>query len=129
MCIRDSNNTLTIITYGMGVHWALNASKDFEGQIEIVDLRTLAPLDEATIFESVRRNNKCLVLTEEAVNCSFARSLAGMIQEECFRDLDAPVMTMGAENTPAIPLNSLLEKTYLPSAEKLKVKIDELLNF
>jgi len=125
----QNGNTLTIITYGMGVHWALNAAKDFEGKIEIVDLRTLAPLDETTIFESVKRNNKCLVLTEEAVNCSFARSLAGRIQEKCFRDLDAPVMTMGAENTPAIPLNSDLEKAYLPSAEKLKLKVSELLLF
>ena len=124
-----NGDSLTIITYGMGVHWALNAAKDFEGKIEIVDLRTLAPLDEATIFESVRKNNRCLVLTEEAVNCSFARSLAGLISEKCFTDLDAPVMVMGAENTPAIPLNSDLEKRYLPSTEKLKVKIGELLEF
>ncbi|MEM6966704.1 MAG: thiamine pyrophosphate-dependent enzyme [Bacteroidota bacterium] len=121
--------TLTIITYGMGVHWALNAAEDFVGKIEIVDLRTIAPLDEATIFKSVRKNNRCLVLTEEAVNCSFARSLSGLISETCFKDLDAPVMTMGAANTPAIPLNSDLEKAYLPSAEKLKIKIAELLRF
>lgn len=124
-----NGDSLTIITYGMGVHWALNAAKGFDGKIEIVDLRTLAPLDEATIFESVRKNSRCLVLTEEAVNCSFARSLAGLISEKCFTDLDAPVMVMGAENTPAIPLNSALEKRYLPSAEKLKVKIEELLGF
>lgn len=113
----------------MGVHWALNAAKDFEGRIEIIDLRTIAPLDEKTIFESVQRNNRCLVLTEEAVNCSFAQSLAGRIQQECFKHLDAPVMTMGAENTPAIPLNSQLEKACLPSAEKVKIKIKELLRF
>ena len=92
-------------------------------------MRTIAPLDENVIFDSVKKNNKCLVLTEEAVNCSFAQSLAGRIQQECFRYLDAPVMTMGAENTPAIPLNSELEKAYLPSAEKLKIKIEELLNY
>lgn len=125
----ETGETATLITYGMGVHWALNAAKDFEGKIEIVDLRTIAPLDEATIFKSVQRNNRCLVLTEEAVNCSFAQSLAGRISQECFKYLDAPVMTMGAENTPAIPLNSELEKAYLPSAEKLKIKIEELLNF
>ncbi len=125
----ENGNSLTIITYGMGVHWALNAAKDFIGKIEIVDLRTIAPLDENAIFKSVQKNSKCLVLTEEAVNCSFAQSLAGRIQQECFRYLDAPVMTMGAENTPAIPLNSELEKAYLPSAEKLKIKIKELLNY
>ena len=68
-------------------------------------------------------------MTEEAVNCSFAQSLAGRIQQECFKHLDAPVMTMGAENTPAIPLNSQLEKACLPSAEKVKIKIKELLRF
>ena len=125
----EEGNSLTIITYGMGVHWAINAAKDFEGQIEIVDLRTIAPIDEATIFASVQKNSRCIVLTEEAINCSFAQSLAGRIQEACFTYLDAPVISMGAENTPAIPLNSELEKAYLPSAEKLKVKIEELLNF
>lgn len=125
----ENGDSLTIITYGMGVHWALNAAKYFEGKIEIVDLRTIAPLDENAIFKSVQKNSRCLVLTEEAVNCSFAQSLAGRIQQECFKYLDAPVMTMGAENTPAIPLNSELEKAYLPSVEKLKIKIEELLNF
>jgi len=125
----EKGESMTIITYGMGVHWALNAAKDFEGKIELVDLRTLSPLDETTIFESVKRNNRCIVLTEEAVDNSFARALAGLISEKCFTDLDAPVMTVGAANTPAIPLNSDLEKAYLPSSEKLKIKISELLDF
>ena len=125
----QDQESLTIVTYGMGVHWALNAAEDFEGQVEIIDLRTLYPLDEATIFESVQKTNRCLVLTEEPVNNSFARSLSGLIQEKCFRYLDAPVMTMGAENMPAIPLNSTLEQTMLPSAEKVKDKIEELLTY
>ncbi|MEM9836768.1 MAG: thiamine pyrophosphate-dependent enzyme [Bacteroidota bacterium] len=120
---------LTIVSYGMGVHWALNASKAFPGQIEIIDLRTLYPLDEATIFASVRKTNRCLVLTEEPTNNSFARSLSGLIQEKCFTDLDAPVMTFGSENLPAIPLNSVLEQTMIPSAEKVQAKMEELLTF
>jgi 2-oxoisovalerate dehydrogenase E1 component len=98
-------------------------------QVEIVDLRTLYPLDEETIFKSVRKAKKCLVVTEEPVNNSFARSLAGRIQEECFRDLDAPVMVIGSENLPAIPLNSTLEQTMIPNAEKVRVKIEELLQY
>lgn len=121
--------TLTIVTYGMGVHWALNAAKNYENQIEIIDLRTLYPLDETAIFASVKKNNRCLVLTEEPVNNSFARSLAGLIQEECFEHLDAPVKTMGSENMPAIPLNSTLEATMLPSVEKVTEKIGEVLEF
>lgn len=123
------DNTLSIITYGMGVHWALNAAQSFEGLVEIVDLRTLYPLDEKAILQSVRKNSRCLVVTEEPVNNSFARSLAGMIQEKCFRHLDAPVMTIGAENMPAIPLNSILEETMLPSTEKVKSKIEALLSY
>jgi 2-oxoisovalerate dehydrogenase E1 component len=125
----QKKNTLTVITYGMGVYWALNACAGFEDQVEIVDLRTINPVDEETVFASVRKNSRCLVLTEEQINNSFARALAGLIQEKCFTALDAPVMTMGAENMPAIPLNSTLEQTMLPSAEKVRVKLLELLEF
>ena len=126
---ESEENTLTIITYGMGVHWALNASKTLPDQIEIVDLRTLHPLDEETIYASVKKHGKCMVLTEEPVNNSFARSLSGMIQEHCFQYLDGPVMTVGSENLPAIPLNSTLEQAMIPSAEKVKAKIEELLAY
>ncbi len=126
---EDEKETMTIITYGMGVHWALNATKDRKDIVEIIDLRTLYPLDEDTIMESVRKTKKCLVVTEEPANNSFARALSGKIQEECFRSLDAPVMTIGSENMPAIPLNSTLEQTMIPSTEKVKEKIDELLNY
>ncbi len=126
---QDEKETLTVVTYGMGVHWALNATKDYKDVVEIIDLRTLYPLDEETIMESVKKTKKCLVVTEEPTNNSFARALAGKIQEECFRSLDAPVMTIGSENMPAIPLNSTLEQTMIPSTEKVKVKIEELLNY
>jgi 2-oxoisovalerate dehydrogenase E1 component len=122
----NAGKSISIITYGMGVHWALNAKNEFPGQLEIVDLRTLSPIDEEAIFKSVRRNNRCLVLTEEPVFNSFARNIAGLIQEKCFESLDAPVMVLGSENTPAIPLNSILEFTMLPSKDKLIEKLREL---
>ena len=125
----ESGDSLCIITYGMGVHWALNAAKEFEGQVEILDLRTLYPLDEESILECVKQHNKCIVLTEEPVNNSFARSIAGFIQENCFEYLDAPVKVVGSVNTPAIPLNSILEKAYLPSADKLAVEIRKVLDY
>ncbi len=124
-----NGNTLTVITYGMGVYWAKNAAKNFPGQIEILDLRTLNPLDEEMIFASVKKHNKCIVLTEETVTHSFAEALAGRIASECFQWLDAPVKIIGSVNTPAIPLNSTLEKTMLPSAEKVLAVMEELLNF
>ncbi len=114
---QESVETITIVTYGMGVHWAMNASANLgmKNQIEIIDLRTLFPLDEETVMKSVKKTGKCLVITEEPSNNSFARALAGKIQEECFQHLDAPVMTIGSENMPAIPLNSTLEETMIPS--------------
>ncbi len=124
-----SGETIAIIAYGMGVHWALNAAKEYEGQVEIIDLCTLNPLDETTIFEAVKRHNKCLVITEETIENSFARALSGKIQENCFEALDAPVMTIGAVNVPAIPLNSVLEETMLPSIEKVSVKMKQLLSY
>jgi len=124
-----NGNTLTVITYGMGVYWAKNAAKNFPGQIEIIDLRSLNPLDEELIFSSVRKHNKCIVLTEETINNSFAEALAGRIASECFCDLDAPVKIIGSVNTPAIPLNSILEKAMLPSSEKVADAMSELLNY
>ncbi|WP_397361957.1 thiamine pyrophosphate-dependent enzyme [Olleya sp. R77988] len=128
---QENVETLTIVTYGMGVHWAMNATEELgmQDQIEVVDLRTLFPLDEDTIMKSVKKTGKCLVVTEEPSNNSFARALAGKIQEECFKYLDAPVMTIGSENMPAIPLNSTLEQTMIPSTEKVKTKIEDILNY
>jgi 2-oxoisovalerate dehydrogenase E1 component len=113
----------------MGVHWAYNATMNMKDQVEIIDLRTLFPLDEETIMKSVKKTGKCLVVTEEPSNNSFALALAGKIQEQCFQFLDAPVMTLGSENVPAVPLNSTLEETMIPSVEKVKAKINELLNY
>jgi 2-oxoisovalerate dehydrogenase E1 component len=122
-------NTCTIITYGMGVYWAKNAAKKFPGRVEVVDLRTLNPLDEEGIYNSVRTHNKCLVLTEEVLKNSFAEALAGRIQKQCFQYLDAPVDALGSATTPAIPLNSTLEHTLLPNADKVALAIENLLNY
>jgi 2-oxoisovalerate dehydrogenase E1 component len=121
--------TLTIITYGMGVYWAKNAAKQFAGKIEIVDLRTLVPLDEETVFSVVKKHGKCIVLTEEPKPNSFAQALAGRIQEYCFEYLDAPVKVIGAVDLPAIPLSSILEQAMLPNAEKVAAAIKELLAY
>ena len=125
----NCDNTICIITYGMGVYWALNAAKNHQGKVEIVDLRTINPIDEELIFERVNKHGKCLVLTEEPYHHSFAQALSGRIQENCFSNLDAPVFVMGSENLPAIPLNATLEATMLPNAEKVSTKIREILAY
>ena len=125
----ENGETCCIITYGMGVYWAKASAKNFPGQIEIVDLRTLFPLDEELIFKTVNKHGKCLVLTEEQQNNSFAEALAGRISKNCFQKLDAPVEVLGAANIPAIPLNMGLENAVLPNAEKVVEKINRLLTY
>ena len=121
--------TCVVITYGMGVYWAKTASKQLAGQVEILDLRTLNPLDFDAVLAAVRRHGKVLVLTEEPLLNSFAESLAGRIQRACFQQLDAPVFTLGAANLPAIALHVELEKMMLPSAGKVAVALAELLAY
>ena len=123
----EKGESLAIITYGMGVHWSLNAAEKFPGQIEIIDLRTLNPLDDQAMYDAAKRHGKVLVVTEEQVNGSFAQTLAARIQENCFTFLDAPVRTLGAENMPAVPLNTILEQTMIPSIEKVGKAIRDLL--
>jgi 2-oxoisovalerate dehydrogenase E1 component len=125
----QNGESCCVVTYGMGVYWAKAASKNFAGQIEIIDLRTLFPLDEDLIFSSVKKHGKCLVLTEEQQTNSFAEALAGRISKNCFRWLDAPVEVLGALDLPAVPLNMGLEQAMLPNAEKLTVRLRELFSF
>jgi 2-oxoisovalerate dehydrogenase E1 component len=86
-------------------------------------------LDEELIFSTVKKHGKCLVLTEEQQNNSFAEALAGRISKECFQFLDAPVEVLGALNLPAVPMNMELEKAMLPNAEKVTEVIIKLLNY
>jgi 2-oxoisovalerate dehydrogenase E1 component len=124
-----SGETCCIITYGMGVYWAKAAARDFLGQVEILDLRTLFPLDEEMVFSAVKRHGKCLVLTEEQQNNSFAEALAARISKKCFSYLDGPVEVLGALNLPAVPMNSILENAMLPNAKKTSLKIADLFSF
>ncbi len=122
-------STCTVIAYGMGVHWAYNAGNAFPGRVEIIDLRSLVPLDTETIYQSVNKTGRCLVITEEAVDGSYAQSIAARVQENCFTALDAPVRTIGSENVPAVPLNETLEKTMLLNIDKVTKAIESLLAF
>ena len=112
------------------MEWAsigpLSASEAYPGQVEIIDLRTLVPLDEELIVETVKRHSRCLIVTEEKLENSFAMALAGKIQRLCFEYLDAPIEVIGSQNMPAIPLNSALEAEMIPNAEKVKAKMDAL---
>lgn len=123
----DNGESCCIITYGMGVYWSKAAAKNFPGRVEIIDLRCLFPLDEELVYTTVKKHGKCLIVTEEQQNNSFAEALAGRISKECFRHLDAPVEVLGAKNLPAVPMNILLEKAMLPDVEKVSSLIASLL--
>jgi 2-oxoisovalerate dehydrogenase E1 component len=125
----EDGASICIITYGMGVYWAKNAAKQYPGSVEIIDLRTIYPLDEELVYNTVKRHGKCIVLTEEQLRNSFCEALAGRIAQNCFRQLDAPVMTIGALDLPAVPMNMGLEAAMLPNADKVAAKIGELLKW
>lgn len=128
--------TVAVITYGMGVYWAKAAAEQlalnnaaYSESVEIVDLRTLHPLDEVMIFNSVRKHGKVLVLTEEPLNNSFAEALSLRISNHCYHFLDAKVEVMGALNLPAVPINLALEQEMLPTAQKVAERLIKLLKY
>lgn len=125
----ENGEAAVVITYGMGVYWAQKAAEEFNGKVSIVDLRTLAPWDRDLVMTQSRKHGRVLVLTEESATPSFAGAVQGAIQSECFESLDAPVMLLGSEDVPAIPLNSTLEHAMLPNAEKVAAKLRELLEY
>ena len=127
--IKDKGDAILVVAYGMGVHWALNAAKNHEGRVSILDLRTLYPLDTELIYQQAREHHRILVVTEEPSENGFGQSIAARVQAECFESLDAPVRVIGAANMPAIPLNEVLEKTMIPSTEKVSVAIGDLLEY
>ncbi|MET3732898.1 alpha-ketoacid dehydrogenase subunit alpha/beta [Moheibacter stercoris] len=115
--IHQSGEDLTIVTYGMGVHWALETLVKYpEIKGEVIDLRTLIPLDKETILQSVRKTGKVLVLHEDTLINGFGGEIAAMIAEEVFEELDAPVFRVGSMDTP-VPFQAELEKQFLPNAE------------
>ncbi len=120
---------LVVITYGMGIYWAKEAANKFDGQVSVLDLRTLNPLDWTAVESAVQRHGRALVLTEEPLLNSFAESLAGRISQRCFQFLDAPVHAFGAASLPAVPLNADLEKQMIPNAGKVGEEIEKVLSF
>lgn len=125
--ILKSGRELTVVTYGMGVIWAQNAVNELNMNAEIIDLCTLLPWDQQTVFESVNKTGKALILNEDTITGSISAEIASVINENCFSKLDAPVMRVGSLDTP-IPFNKSLENQFLP-IERLKQKLLELVNF
>ncbi len=126
--IVKEGNDLTIVTYGLGVHWALEVSNIFnELSIEIVDLRTLLPIDESTIYKSVRKTGKVIVLHEDCLTGGIGGELVALINENCFESLDAPVKRVASIDT-AVPFAVELENQFLPK-NRLEMEIRKLMSY
>ncbi len=120
-------NQASIITYGMGVHWAIKLAEENEWDLDIIDLRTLLPIDWETITDSVKRTHRVLVLHEDTLTGGIGGDIAAYIAEHLFSDLDAPVMRVGSLDTP-IPFADVLEKQFLP-INRLFDQMEKLINY
>ena len=126
--IRSIGSDVTIITYGLGVHWALDSIKSFKkDSIEIIDLNTLIPWDKELVFNSVKKTGKALLLSEDTLINGFIGEISATISEEIFEYLDAPIVRVGSLDTP-VPFSNNLERGFL-SSSKLKEKLDKLVNY
>jgi len=116
----------TIVTYGMGVHWALAEADSCDASIEVIDLRTLVPLDTKTVFASIRKTGRALILHEDTLFGGIGGELSSLITENCFESLDAPVKRCASLDSP-VPFADNLEKQFLANsrlAEAIKSLID-----
>jgi 2-oxoisovalerate dehydrogenase E1 component len=119
---------VTIVTYGLGVHWAIELLEAHpEISADLIDLRTLAPLDTEAIFTSVKKTGRAFILHEDTLTGGIGGELSALITEHCFEYLDAPVMREGSLDTP-VPMNADLEINFLPK-ERFKEKLMKLINY
>jgi 2-oxoisovalerate dehydrogenase E1 component len=126
--VVKKGESLSIITYGMGVHWALDyTEKNPDQNIEIVDLRSLVPLDTETIYESVRKTNRVLILHEDNLTGGIGGELLSLIQENCFEYLDAPIVRCASLDTP-VPFDAAKENQFMAKS-RLQVSIEKVLNY
>tara|TARA_B100002051_G_scaffold276757_1_gene327603 strand:- start:9107 stop:11071 length:1965 start_codon:yes stop_codon:yes gene_type:complete len=129
--IKKTGNDLTIVTYGMGLHWSMKVAEKLKNEnisIEIIDLRSLMPWDKDLVEESLSKTNRMLILHEANLTGGIGAEISAYINEKCFKLLDAPIMRIGALDTP-IPFSSQLEKdVYLP-VNQIEGKVRELYNF
>ncbi|MBM3427687.1 MAG: dehydrogenase [Bacteroidetes bacterium] len=125
--IVQAGSKATIITYGLGVHWTLQYLKNNPADVEVIDLRTLAPLDYETIFASVQKTGRALIVHEDNLTGGIGGEISAQITENCFQYLDAPVMRCASMDTP-IPFSAELEKEFLGS-HKLAETFNRLLSY
>lgn len=125
--LLQNGTDITIVTYGAGVHWALATLEGQEISADLIDLRTLAPLDIEAIYASVKKTGKLIILQEDSMFGGIASDIAALVSEHCFESLDAPIKRVASLETP-VPFAANLEAEYLPN-ERFKVELDNLLAY
>jgi 2-oxoisovalerate dehydrogenase E1 component len=125
--LAQEGTQVSIITYGMGVHWAIKVVEELGISADILDLRTLLPWDQEAVAATVKKTGKVIFLHEDTLTGGIGAEICAWISEHCFKDLDAPVMREGSLDTP-VPFAPSLEKQFLPT-ERFKSKLKELIEF
>jgi 2-oxoisovalerate dehydrogenase E1 component beta subunit len=130
--IRREGKHLTAISYGYTLQLTLQAAEKMKEkgvEVEVVDLRTLSPLDKDTILQSVSKTNRCVIIHEDHRTLGVGAEISAIIAEEAFDCLDAPILRVTAPDVPAIPFSAPLEKFYMPSVEKIITAFDRILEY
>ncbi len=131
--VKRQGDDITVVAYGLALHEAIKAADKLSEQegieAEIIDLRSLVPLDLDTIYESLRKTGKVLIVHEDNQTGGWGAEIAARIAEEMFDWLDAPVMRLAGPDVPATPYSPPLEKWFLPTADKIEVKMRELAEY
>ncbi|HAR6476167.1 TPA: alpha-ketoacid dehydrogenase subunit beta [Staphylococcus pseudintermedius] len=130
--VKRQGSDITVFSYGLAVNYCLQAAdllKDEAIDVEVVDLRTVYPLDQQTIIECAKKTGKCLLVTEDNKEGSVMSEVAAIIAENCLFDLDAPVMRLAGPDVPAMPFSPPLEDEFMINPDKIKNKMRELAQF
>ena len=126
--VLKEGTDLTIVCYGLAVSWIMEFSKESKYNIEVLDLRTLVPLDKEGIFKSVKKTNKVLIVHEDNLTGGIGSEISSLISENCFEYLDAPIMRLGSIDTPIPFTGEIEQKIYFPKS-KIDKTVDFLINY
>ena len=131
--VKREGKDLTVVTYGLMVHYSLEAARNVAEshgiEAEIVDLRSLTPLDRETILESVRKTSKAMIIHEDTMSYGVGGEIAATIASEAFEDLDAPIVRVTGPDVPGMPFSPALEAEFMPSPEKIAAAMRDLAEY
>ena len=120
--VKRQGSDMTVVTYGLTLHYCLEAAEQVSGEgvnVEVVDLRTLTPLDTETILESVKKTGKLLIVHEDNITGGVGAEIAALVAEQAFEYLDGPVSRLCGLDVPTMPFAQNLEEAYMPDTEKV----------